>query len=92
MNRVVEEVNNFRVKCPSCEHPYQHVIIDERSQLLHATVKLDDPNPQLPTTTCRLSYDYVYFRPCQHCCPESFARCPLCTTGEVGHPTNTACS
>jgi hypothetical protein len=93
MNSLVETVNQFHVRCQSCDHFYQTAMIGGVLKLLHATV---DPNqlasPSLPTPSCHLSYDFVLFHPCNHCCPEVFAECPKDKDGTAGLPTKIMCS
>ena len=92
MRKIVEAVNRFRVQCQGCDHYYQTALVGERQILLHAKV---DParieNARLPTPRCRLSYDYVLFEPCDHCCPEVFANCPESHEGPPGRPTRQRC-
>jgi hypothetical protein len=39
-----------------------------------------------------LSYDFVRFDPCNHCCPEVFALCPENHSGTPGLPTQKTCT
>ena len=93
MNSLVETVNRFHVRCQSCDHFYQTALIGGVLKLLHAKV---DPNqlnnPSLPTPYCHLSYDFVRFDPCNHCCPEVFAECPKLHESTPGRPTKSSCS
>lgn len=93
MNSLLEVVNRFKVQCRACNHFYQTALVDGSWMLVHATV---DPNrldeAQLPTPQCRLSYDFVRFDPCNHCCPEVFAFCPETHVGAPGLPSKNNCS
>ena len=93
-NSIVEAINRFHVRCQSCDHVYQTAFVAGLLKLLHAKV---DPNQldhsDLPTPSCRLSYDFVRFDPCNHCCPEVFALCPESHDAtRAGRPTRDTCS
>jgi hypothetical protein len=93
MDSIVEAVNRYRVRCLDCDHFYQTALIGGFLKLLHARVEPNDlENPTLPTPTCRLTYDFVRFEPCNHCCPEVFADCPELHTDKAGRPTKDSCS
>jgi hypothetical protein len=92
-NELLEKVNRFQVRCEGCQHSYQSAIIQGIKKLLHAKVDVDNiQNATLPTPHCVLSYDYVRFDPCNHCCPEVFELCPESHTTTAGKPTSENCS
>jgi hypothetical protein len=93
MNKLVETVNRFQVRCEGCQHYFQTVVIGGLQKLLHAKVDVNHlESPKLPTRECRLMYDFVRFDPCNHCCPEVFALCPEAHTTAAGRPTRDNCS
>jgi hypothetical protein len=84
-------MNKFKVRCPGCDGIYSHAVIEGFSKLLHPGVTWGALNIKLPTKNCVASIDYVYFEDCRHCCPERFAECPECPSGEIGVPTTRPC-
>lgn len=85
-------MNEFQVKCPGCDAPYDEVAVQGAHKLIHKGFSLVDgilSLAKLPCWNCIALINYVAFRDCGHCCPESFADCPKCNRGK---PTKTFCN
>jgi hypothetical protein len=84
-------MNKYNVTCPGCGAVYVDVIIRAFSKLLHPGVNPSDASPKLPTPNCVAMFDYVSFKECHHCCPETFGQCPDCDPPHIGYPTKDPC-
>lgn len=90
-------MNRFDVICPGCRTLYQDIVVDGLSLLLHKGLRNVSDSSSLPTPRCVRVYNYVEFLVCRHCCPETFADCPICilehsnSPRPVGKPTNNRC-
>jgi hypothetical protein len=79
----------FNIRCPACGSFYKDVKQKGKTVLTHVS--------PLSNRQCVATYGYVLFDPCKHCCPETFAECPLCELRfpgfvvEHGTPSSSTC-
>jgi hypothetical protein len=85
-------MNQYKVQCPGCDALYNVATDEQATRLIHPGVDLAGRILKaLPTKLCVASYNYVLFKACNHCCPETFGQCPECITNPVGTPSNVPC-
>jgi len=84
-------MNRYNVKCPGCDSMYIETT-EGTTRLIHPGVDFFGRILKaLPTRFCVPSYNFVFFRACNHCCPETFGQCPECSHNPIGTPSSDPC-